>query len=88
MVITDLRLDTYGACLATKSVHLPHEEGRGCASEYLEQVHIDVVGSISARSAGGKEYVYVVVNHHTKAITRGLCGSRQRLSALSRRSDL
>ena len=34
-------LDGYAACLAAKSVHLPHREGRNRAEAYLVRVHID-----------------------------------------------
>ena len=30
-------LDAHAACVAEKSVHLPHKEGRGRAGEYLER---------------------------------------------------
>ena len=35
-------LDACVACVVGKSVHLPHKEGGGRASEYLERVHIDM----------------------------------------------
>lgn len=66
MVIADVPakvpgLDACAACVARKSVHLPHKEGRGRPSEYLERVHIDIAGPMPIASVGGREYVYVVV---------------------------
>ena len=73
VVVTDLpakvpSLDACAACVAGKSVHLPHKEGRGRASGYLERVHIDITGPMPVMSAGRKEYVYVVVDDHTRAV--------------------
>ena len=51
-----------------KAVHLPHKEGRTRASEYLEQVHIDIAGPMPVRSAGGKEYLYVVVDDFMRTV--------------------
>ena len=65
MVITDLPkkipgLDACAACVAAKSVHLPHKEGRNRAEVYLDRVHIDITGPMPKKSAGGKEYEYAV----------------------------
>ena len=73
IVITDLPakapgLDACAACVAAKSVHLPHKEGRGRASKYLGRVHIDIVGPMPVKSARGREYVYVVVGDYTRAV--------------------
>jgi len=54
--------------LRQKSVHLPHKEGRGRASEYLGRVHIDIVGPMPVKSVGGREYVYVIVDDYTQAV--------------------
>jgi len=43
-------------------------EGRGCASEYLGRVHIDIAGPIPVKSAGRKEYDYVVDGHSSCGI--------------------
>ena len=78
IVITDLPakapgLDACVACVAAKLVHVPHKEGRGRASEYLGRVHIDIIGPMPVKSAGGREYVYVVVDGYTRAVyTRAL----------------
>ena len=70
IVITDIPvkipgLDACTACIAGKSVHLPHKQGRQWASRYLEQVHINITGPMPVKSAGGKEYLYVVVDDYT-----------------------
>ena len=61
-------LDACAACVAAKSVHLPHKEGRKQASKYLEQVHINIAGPMPIKSAGGREYVYVIVDDYTQAV--------------------
>ena len=73
MVITDMPakvpgLDACAACVAGKSVHLPHKEGRERATEYLERVHIDIAGPMPVVSAGGREYIYVIVDDYTRAV--------------------
>ena len=73
IVITDMPakvpgLDACAACVAGKSVHLPHKEGRERATEYLERVHIDIAGPMPVVSAGGREYVYVIVDDYTRAV--------------------
>jgi len=73
MEITDLPtkvpgLDACAACVAAKSVHLPHKEGRSRAGEFLERVHIDIAGPMPVKSAGGKSYLYIVVDDHTRAV--------------------
>ena len=73
MEITDLPtktpgLDACAACVAAKSVHLPHKEGRSRAGEYLERVHIDIAGPMPVRSAGEKVYLYLVVDNYTRAV--------------------
>lgn len=59
------RLHTCAACVAVKSVHLPHKTDCRQADKSLEQVHIDVAGPMPVKSAGGCEYLYVVVNDHS-----------------------
>ena len=59
MVITDLHkkipgLDACAACVAAKSVHFPHKEGRNRAEACLDRVHIDIAGPMPTKSAGGK----------------------------------
>ena len=54
MKITDVLvrnpgLDACSACVAAKMVHLPHKEGRGRATEYLGQVHVDIAGTMQFR---------------------------------------
>ena len=56
------------ACVAEKSVHLPHKEGRGRAGKYLEWVYIDIAGPMPVASARGREYVCVVVDEYTRAV--------------------
>ena len=45
-------LDACSACIVAKMVHLLHKEGRGHATEYLEQVHIDIAGPVLVLSVG------------------------------------
>jgi len=56
------------ACIAAKTVHLPHKEGHDRASEYLERVHIDIVGPMPTKPVGGGEYAYTVVDDYTRAV--------------------
>ena len=49
MVIADLPkkipgLGAYAACVAAKSVHSLHKEGRNRAGAYMDRVHIDIAG--------------------------------------------
>jgi hypothetical protein len=72
MVITDLPakipgLDACAACVAAKSVHLPHKEGE-LANLHLGRAHIDVVGPMEVQSAGGRAYEYIVVDDHTRVV--------------------
>jgi len=54
-------------------VHLPHKEGRGRATEYLERVHVEIAGPMHVPSARGRLYLYVAVDNHTRAVyTRSL----------------
>ena len=81
MTITDLPvklpgLDLCVACVAGKSTHLPHKEGRERATEYLERVHINIAGPGPVASAGGWIYVYVVVGDHTRAVYTRLLQSK------------
>ena len=64
MEITDVParipgLDACSACITTKMAHLPHKEGRGRATEYLERMHIEIAGPMHVPSAGGRLYLYV-----------------------------
>ena len=73
IVITDLPaeipgLDACAACVAAKLVHLPHKVGRTRATEFLERVHIDIAGPMPTRSAGGCEYLYVLVDDCTRVV--------------------
>ena len=61
-------LDAGSACVAAKMVHLPHKEGRGRATEYLERVHVDIAGPMHVPSAGGRLYLYVAVDDCTRAV--------------------
>ena len=63
-----LGLDACAACIAGKSVHPPHKKGRQRANKYLEQVHIDIAGPMPIKSAGGKEYLYVIVDDYTRMV--------------------
>ena len=72
-VITDLPekipgLDACAACIAAKAVHFLHKERYSCAGEYLGRVHIDIARPIQVKSAGGKEYEYIVVGDYTRAV--------------------
>ena len=89
MVITDIPeripgLDACAACIAAKSVRLPHKKGRERAKEYLGRIHIDIAGPMPIKSAGGREYVFVVVDDHSRGSTLGHCASNQRRSMPSR----
>ena len=71
--ITDLPagisdLDTCAACVAAKMVSLPHKVCRTRATEYLERVHVDIVGLMPILSAGGWEYLYILVDDCTRAV--------------------
>ena len=78
IVITDLPteipgLDACTACIAVKLVHLPHKVSRTRATEFLEHVHIDIAGPMPTCSAGGCEYLYVLVDNCTHVVwTRAL----------------
>ena len=61
-------LDACAVCVAGKSVHLPHKEGCERVGDYLERVHIDIAGPMPVMSAGGKEYLYIIVDNHTRAV--------------------
>ena len=70
IVISDLPvnipgLNTCAACVAAKSVHLLHKEGRSRATEYLEHIHINIASPMPLLSAGGKEYLYILVDNCT-----------------------
>ena len=73
MVITDLPqkipgLDACAACVAAKAVHMPHTPGQTRAKGHLDRVHIDIAGPMPVKSAGGKEYAYIIVDDHTRAV--------------------
>ena len=73
MEITDVLvripgLDACSACVAAKMVHLPHKEGRGRATEYLGQVHVDIAGPMYIPSAGGRLYLYVAVDDYSRGL--------------------
>ena len=61
-------LDSCAACVAGKSVHLPHKDGRTKATEFLERVHIDIAGPMPTPSVGGRRYLYVVVDDYSRAV--------------------
>jgi hypothetical protein len=93
MVITDIPakvpgLDGCAACVAAKSVHLPHKEGRGRASEYLERIHVDLVGPMPVKSAGKREYEYVAVDDYSRAVYVRPYASNRRPQMPSRSSRL
>ena len=48
--------------------HFPHKEGRERADEHLGCVHVDIAGPVPVKSAGGKSYVYVVVDNYTRTV--------------------
>jgi hypothetical protein len=73
MIITDLPMKTPGldacaACVAAKSVHLPHRDGRNRAETYLDRVHIDIAGPMQVKSASGKEYAYILIDDQTRVV--------------------
>ena len=73
IIVTDIpaKLPGLGACVACvagKSMDLPHKEGCTLASEYLEHVHIDIAGPMPVTSAGGQAYLFVVVNDYSRAV--------------------
>ena len=73
MIITDTpavvpALDACAACVASKSVHLPHKTSRTCATEYLEQVHVNIAGLMPVPSGGRRHYLYVTINDCTRAV--------------------
>jgi len=73
IVVTDLpaKVPGLGACAVCatgKSMHLPHKEGRGQASEYLERVHVDIAGPMPVASAGGRAYLFVVVDDYSGVV--------------------
>ena len=61
-------LDACATRVVAKAVHLPHKEGWSRVSEYLERVHIDITGLMPVKSAGGREYLYVVVDDCMRTI--------------------
>ena len=61
-------LDSCAACVAGKSVHLPHKVGRTRATEFLERVHIDIAGPMPTPSVGGRRYLYVVVDDYLRGV--------------------
>ena len=73
MVITDipvlvLGLDACTAYVTGRAMHLPHKEGHGRASKYLEQVHVDIAGLMPVASVGGHNYLCVVIDDFTCAV--------------------
>ena len=61
-------LDACTACVVAKAVHLPHKEGWSRATKYLKRVHIDITSPMPVKSAGGREYLYVVVDDCTRTV--------------------
>ena len=61
-------LNTCTACVAGKSVHLPHKEGYSRATEFLEHVHIDIAGLTPVASSSGCHYIYVVMDDYSCAV--------------------
>jgi hypothetical protein len=57
-------LDGCAACVAAKSVHLPHKEGHSQAKVYLDSMHVDLVGPMPAKSVGVQEYKYIAVGDY------------------------
>jgi len=71
--ITDLParipgLDACSASVVAKMVHLPHKEGCSHATEYLEQVHVNIAGPMHVPSARGRLYLYVAVDDYTHVV--------------------
>jgi hypothetical protein len=70
MVISDIPvkipgLDAYVACVVGKSIHLPHKEGCGWASEYLEHLHMDIASPMAVASLGGQVYPFVIIGNYS-----------------------
>jgi len=63
-----LGLDACSACVVAKMVHFPHKEGHSHATEYLEQVYVDIAGPMHVPSARGRLYLYVAVDDYTHAV--------------------
>ena len=61
-------LNACTTCAVAKAVHLLHKEGWSRATEYLKRVHIDIAGLMPVKSAGGREYLYVVVDNCTRTV--------------------
>ena len=55
-------------CVAAKSVHFQYKQGRNRAGAYLDRVHIDIAGPMPTKSAGGKEYEYIVVDDYSRVV--------------------
>lgn len=47
---------------------LPRREGCRQTSKYLERVHIDIVGPMPVKSAGGGEYKYVTMDDYARMV--------------------
>ena len=45
-----------------------HKVGRTRTTEHLERVHVDIAGPMPVLSAGGREYLYVLVDDCTRAV--------------------
>ena len=60
-------LDACAACVAGKSVHLPHK-GRGQAGEYFKWVSINIARPMPVASAKAREHVYAVVDDYTRRV--------------------
>ena len=43
-------------------------QGRSRAEEYLGRVRIDIAGPMQVKSAGGREYKYIVVDDYTRGV--------------------
>ena len=42
-------------------MNLLHKEDQNRVTKYLERVHIDIAGLMPMQSAGGRKYLYIVV---------------------------
>jgi len=61
------RLDDCPTCDFTKSKPLLFKEGRSRATRPLRLVHGDLVGPMPARSIGGSQYGFILVDDYSRA---------------------
>ncbi len=80
-------LDACAACVAEKSVHLPHKEGRARVGEFLEWFHIDIAGPMPVARLEGENMSTSSWMITLAQYLQGRCASNQRRSKRSKRSE-